>query len=417
MAVVFMSGCEAQEITADGFAVQSGTMGYSTAQSRTGAASLRCNPASGAAMDLALSGSPQRFLHFGLLILTMPTVARFISGSASSTGLKLNTNGTLEVFNTSNVSQGASSIALVTGRWYWIGLDMGAPSAAALLQIDGSTAVSGTLSQSNPLIGCSGSEASTLDIYFDDIIVDGAGFLARSNVALLVPTADSAVGTGWTLGTGTAISGNSGSTAVKNKPPLGVADLAAGSDTKQIRNATSNANVNYDATMTTYTAAGVGPLDTVLAVQCIISTAAPVTTSSKQGTVGIVSNPTVANVALGSGGTAGAFWSGTAAGTYATGWKASFGTLTTSPSVTLGTAPVMRITQVTASTRIAMVCFMGIYVAYTPAGAIPMLRTSSSNNRGMVNQAINRAGSFFQAFLPRRIWRPILALAKLALSS
>jgi len=33
----------------------------------------------------------------------------------------------------------------------------------------------------------------------------------------------------------------------------------------------------------------------------------------------------------------------------------------------LGTSPVMRVTQVTSSTRIAVVCFMGLLVAWTPA--------------------------------------------------
>jgi hypothetical protein len=41
--------------------------------------------------------------------------------------------------------------------------------------------------------------------------------------------------------------------------------------------------------------------------------------------------------------------------------------MTEAPTVTLGTAPVMRITNSTASTRIADVCFMGIYVDYTAA--------------------------------------------------
>jgi hypothetical protein len=106
--------------------------------------------------------------------------------------------------------------------------------------------------------------------------------------------------------------------------------------------------------------------DTVLAVRNVIATAAPVTTSSKQGLIGNASNPAITTIALGAGGTAGAFWSGVAGGTFPTGWKVSFGTLTTSPSVAVGTAPVMRVTQVTSSTRIAMVCFMGLLVAWTP---------------------------------------------------
>jgi hypothetical protein len=121
--------------------------------------------------------------------------------------------------------------------------------------------------------------------------------------------------------------------------------------------------------MTTYTAAGAGAGATVNAVLPVVATAAPVTTSSKAGTVGVVSNPAITNVSLGATGTAGAFWSGLAGGTYGAGWKWSLGTMTQAPTVTLGTAPVMRITQVTSSTRIAVVCFMGIYVDFTPAAS------------------------------------------------
>lgn len=242
-----------------------------------------------------------------------------------------------------------------------------------------------------PSLFCVGSDASNaspvganqtvanMDILYDDVAINNASggsqnsYPGDGQIVLLKPTADSAVGTGWTLGTGTAISGNTGKTAVSNTPPLGVTDLAAGSDPKQIRNASSNANVNYDATMTTYTAAGVGSSDTVNVVQCWVATAAPLVTSAKAGTVGIVSNPAVTNIALAAGGTAGAFWSGVAGGTYPAGWKWSPGTSTIAPTVTKGTAPVMRITQVTASTRIAVVCGMFVYVDYTPTAATAVI--------------------------------------------
>src|SRR6185369_369314 len=129
--------------------------------------------------------------------------------------------------------------------------------------------------------------------------------------------------------------------------------------------ATTGANEAYDATMTDYTTAGVGAGATVNVVDPVISTAAPVSTSAKVGQVGVVSNPAIAVINL--TGNSGQFWSGTPAGTYETGWKWSHGTRTYAPTVTLGTAPVMRVTQVTSSTRIAMVCLMGIYVDYTPA--------------------------------------------------
>jgi hypothetical protein len=212
--------------------------------------------------------------------------------------------------------------------------------------------------------GAGDTVASTFTLYFDDFVADSSVIPGEGAVVLLKPTGDQAW-FGWRLGTNTAF-GN-GYESVNNTPPLGVADLAAGSDPKQIRNAVASANDSYDALMTTYTAAGIGAGSTIEAIRPIVLTAAPVTTSAKLGTVGVVSNPTIANVSLGATGTAGAFWSGVTAGTFPTGWKFSGGTFTVAPAVTLGTAPVMRITQVTSSTRIAMVCFMGMYVDYTPS--------------------------------------------------
>jgi hypothetical protein len=303
-----------------------------------------------------------------MYIASLPTLDRAVIGAVGAgVSAKLTSAGALGVYDQSGTLVGTSS-PLSTGAWHWIGLRNATGTSVVFLQVDGVDSVTGTVAAVNGNPGSLGffnTEASAADVYFDDFIVDNAGFLAPSKVALLVPTADSARGTGWTGGAGGISNLNN---AVDNTPPVGVVD--PGTDASQIHNGTSNANVNYDATMTTYTAAGVGAADTVLAVIPIIATAAPVSTSAKQGTVGVVSNPTIANIALGSGGTAGAFWSGVAGGTYPTGWKVSQGTFTTAPSVTVGTAPVMRVTQVTSSTRVAMVCFMGMYVAWTPAAVV-----------------------------------------------
>ncbi len=204
-------------------------------------------------------------------------------------------------------------------------------------------------------------------LYLDDYACnDSSGgsqntWPGSGKVVLLKPGTDSAVGSGWTLGTGTAIAGNSGATAVKNTPPLGVADLAAGSDTKQIRNA-SSATADYDTGLDSYTTAGISANDTINVVVPHIITAAPVTTAAKTGQLVLVSNPAGATDSFST------FYSGVNAGTYATGWKTTIGTPQYAPSVTLGTRPVLRadITGGTA-TRIAMVCSMGMYVDYTPA--------------------------------------------------
>jgi hypothetical protein len=295
------------------------------------------------------------------------------------------------------VDIGSPSAAITTGVWYMLELAWRVGTGAldyAEFKLDGTSIASETNSSRVDTAGSNVQAgfllaSNTGVVFVDDIAInDDTGGSQNSwpgdgKVVLLVPTSDNARSAGWVGGAGGTTSLFA---AVDNTPPVGVADT--GTNTSQIRNATAEANTNYDANMTTYTAAGVGASDTVNVVVPLISTAAPVVTSSKQGTVGVASNPAITNIALGAGGVAGAFWSGVAAGTYPTGWKASFGTTTYAPSVTLGTAPVMRVTQVTSSTRIADVCFMGMYVDYTPAAAPPDAHGPAPR---VANQAVHRS--------------------------
>lgn len=326
--------------------------------------------------------------YFCFAGLPSAATADIVVPAASNTvAARLTSAGKLQLWNYFTAGQiGSDSVVTIvadSSTWYRIEmsvtLNASTQITACEVRLDGVSVASTTGlaigSSQVCALGWRTAPGANKTCYIDDIAINDSTGSAQNtwpgagSVVLLVPTADSAVGTGWTLGTGTAIASNSGSTAVKNRPPLGVADLTAGSDAWQIRNATSNANVNYDATMTTYTAAGVAAGATVNVITPIVATAAPVSTSAKAGTVGVVSNPAITNVALSTEGTAGAFWQGFAAAAYKSGWKWSYGTPTSAPSVTLGTAPVMRVTQVTASTRIAQVCFMGIHVDYTPAAA------------------------------------------------
>lgn len=290
-------------------------------------------------------------------------------------------NLTVGVYEDAGGTQiGSTSATLTIGQYYRLELQVNIGTGSNDDTVEGhlegvslgstTTANLGTTAPGLLRIGISTNPGTICGYVFDDVALnDSTGSSQTSwpgpgNVVLLIPTSDNAKGTGWTndaAGTSNLFD------AVNNEPPVGIADTTTGSGLHQLRNATSNANVNYDANLTTYSTAGIGSLDTVNVVVPIVATAAPVSTGAKQGTYGIASNPTIVNVALGSGGIAGAFWSGTAAGTYFIGWKWSFGTTTYAPSVTVGTAPVARITQVTSSTRIAMVCAMGLYVDYTPA--------------------------------------------------
>lgn len=374
----------------DGVKTGIGTLTRDTAVFRSGAASWKHDSASGSPAFLVLSSanwlpafvaanSPYYFRVY-VRTTTAPNVAgAFLvlgNGTATDPICKLDSAGALTLF-VANAQQGSASAAVNDGNWHCVemsGTIVSTNWTAAELRLDGATVAtwSGTqaMSASQFEWGYVANPGASKILNTDDVAVnDSTGATNNSwcgagSVVLLAPTADSAVGAGWTGGAGGT---SSLYDAVNNSPPVGVADT--GTNTSQIRNATSNANSNYDATMTTYAAAGVGASDVVNAVIPWTATAAPVVTSAKLGTVGVVSNPTIANANLNAAGTSGAFWSGVAGGTFGSGWKWSAGTMTNAPSVTVGTAPVMRITQVTASTRIADVCFMGIYVDYTPAAA------------------------------------------------
>lgn len=382
MARLWTSGGEWNDATAEGL-TSLGTPSFTTSNVRTGTHAYRSTDAS----------SVWRWAFTGVLGITyyarqyiridnLPgagvtqSLGGFLSTDGFSYGLvHVTETGALRLFQKGVLSQqGSDSTSLVVAGTYFM-----LEQAITI----GSGAVDYIEARLNGVSFASGSGLSLTDSALNEFRFTNAGNIAGStvddiaindstgvnqntwpgpgNVVLLVPTSDNAKGTGWT---NDAAATTNLFDAVNNEPPVGIADTTTGSGLHQLRNATSNANVNYDANMTTYLAAGMGTRDIVQVVVPVIATAAPVTTSSKQGTVGVVSNPAIANVALGAGGTAGAFWSGVAAGTYPTGWKWSFGTTTYNPSVTPGTAPVMRITQVTSSTRVAMVCAMGMYVEY-----------------------------------------------------
>lgn len=387
MARLLTAGAESQANSTEGISSAVGAVTYDTGTVRSGATSWK--------FDSTVSNA-QTFQTFttGTLVLgrtyfargyfrfaSLPTADTNLISCAGVSGASIlvtffAANSSLQLWAGGTI--GFSS-PLTTNVWYRVELswkiDTGSVDSCELV-VDGvqaaattGAAISDSVTVPGVIMGMVGAPGASVVMYLDDVAINDStaggtqtSYPGAANVVLLKPTADSAIGTGWVGGAGGT---SSEFDAMNNTPPVGVADT--GTNASQNRNATAAANSNLDMTMTTYTAAGVPTGATINVVDPIVATGAPVVTSAKAGTVGVVSNPAITNVNLAAGGTAGAFWSGTTAGTYPTGWKISHSTTTYAPSVTLGTAPVMRLTQVTSSTRIAMVCFMGIYVDYTPA--------------------------------------------------
>jgi hypothetical protein len=293
-------------------------------------------------------------------------------GSINNVDANLNASGQVELRFNGVVK--ATSAVLATGAWHLIELSAKITSTTSdvgQLRVNGTdlgTFTADANMNTVPTVGIANHIAGSTVVTYDDLAInDSTGATQNSwpdhgKLLLLKPVADSAKGAGWTTDSAGTTNFFTATAGVN-----GIADTTAGDGTHQIRNAASNANSAYDAQVTDYATAGVTAGDTIRAVQAITLTGAPVTTSAKLGTVGVVSNPAGTMGNLGTQNTAGAFWGGSAASTPG-GWKWSYGPYEVAPSVTLGTRPVVRINQVTASTRIAMVDFLGLYVDYTPPG-------------------------------------------------
>jgi len=341
-----------------------GTSSYSTTTVRTGAASLRCNPASGATgrvlLDISTVGD---FVHFGLNIATLPSLDRVIFGqiAAGNVNVRLTSTGGLALYI--NTTLMGTSVNLSTATWYWIGVRTLTGTSVAFLQIDGLDSVTGTgtVSGTPVSLGFIGTEASAADIFFDDVIVDNAAFLSNGKADIALPISDNTV---------TGVTDANGATtnlwqAVDNTPPAGVASANEAANPKASIKYPASVTEDYLANLETYTTLGIASGDTVLAVQSIVRHGEDITTGTKNlQNVGALTNPTVAGASVTAGSDGGAH----AAESGANFWVTTFGTVTTSPSVTLGTSPTIRTSRVSES-RVACIDFMGMNVAWTPGAA------------------------------------------------
>jgi hypothetical protein len=384
-------------------------MGVATSPVRSGTYSLKIDYSTTAStggrvtqINLGAGPSNTLFSRFYLYLTAIPTERSALFRWNSSTAgvgtrgsVSINTNGSLQIYNGAT-SVGSASSALSLNTWYCVqtsSISDGANQTVTLV-LDGVTVASGvsfvnTNADSSVVQlgwsatgGAGSTKAGTY--YVDDFAVnyEGGGgsqtsFPGDGKLLLLLPVADSAVGTGWTLGTGTATGGNAFN-ALNNVPPVGVADLAAGSDGKQVRNAASAANSNLDVQVTDYATAGIASIDTINLVAPVVILGAPSATNSKTGTMTVVSNPAGSAAALGN------FYQGFVPGTYPAGWtglgQSTAGT--TEGDIATGnrsTKPVVRLTQVTSSTRVAMACFLGLYVDYTPPFLVTLTGSTTSS--------------------------------------
>lgn len=339
---------------------------------RSGTASLKATPASGVAGFFGpASGTLTGYHRFYIKVTSLPGSTRQIYGAAATAGnLRITSSGTIEYRSASTVV-GTSSTALTdTTKWYRIEARFTTGTSVVCLRIDGVDEVTGNATTGATVaFGANDTVAATYTAYFDDFVIDNTGFPGDSSVVLLRPISDNNRGS-WTGGSG-------GTTnlfdAVDNLPAGGVA-TASQSNTTNIESAANSASDNCDLNCTDYTTAGV--TGTITAIMASCRHAEDISTNTKSGALTIVSNPAQSGEdSFTFGGDAGA--ANTDSGSAST-WFTTVGTVQSSPSVTLGTSPVLRIGKRTATTRVVDCDAMGIYVEFVPSAATTVTGSDTS---------------------------------------
>lgn len=361
----------------------------STTIVKDGTYSMRCNGPGiiSARFEVIGSGAALANIcqstHFWFRIEAVGSSNIFIFDSAASgtnaTRLLLNVADlTLSIRDGAGAGSVTSTNALTTGRWYHIWIDVSGTTRD--LYVDGtlwahSTGGGTAAPLSGPRYGNLTVASGNWDIYFDSGVCHDGSLGAPDNsqqhkIILLLPTAGNNANS-WTDGAGGTgdIHGS-----VDNIPPVGVAASTAAA---KIKNAASGGNLDYTATMQSFTAAGIPAGSTIHAVMAICNDGEEITTNTKTGSIWIASNPsqTAASTNFDYGDDGGAL------GTFPAGWTTHFGPVTVNPSVTLSTAPTVTVRKTTSTTRVVDVDFIGIYVDYTPPPCPAVINMNQSVKR------------------------------------
>lgn len=330
---------------------------------------LRIGPSGGAASYAVASiggAAPggQR-VGFGIKVVSLPaSLARGIAGSfgaGSTTGLKLNTDGTVSIYSGGTLV-GTSSTAINDGAWHWIDYMCVSSGAVPVLAIDGVAQVTSTMASGGTpeYLGATDTalEGSMIVEYDDWIIGNNGSFYGDTRVRWLAPVSDNTV-TNWRRGGGATVTGLY--IPVSTLPPPGVAS-GSETDNTNIECASNTGTAAYRANLESYATAGITASDTILAVLAAIHHGEDITTGTKAGSWQVVSNPAIAGGAFNFGNDLGAH--GPADMTASDQWWSASGLSTSVGSLTLATSPVIEVVKTNTTTRVTCVDAMGMYVAW-----------------------------------------------------
>lgn len=374
-------GAELGHIHADNLTVNGAGSTYDTSVVRSGARSYKFDASATQSLFYNFTGAVSRrvwaTVWFRLPAATgLPSIASrllvFQTGAGTTLcGATLRADGKIRLTDQANALIGSDSVATIAvDTWYRLDLAVEIETGSldyAEVRLDGATVAStttGAFSDTAPgrlHFGWFDDPGTSEVVYIDDVVInDEQGSVnntwpANERVYALRPTADSARDAGW-------LDGGGGTTslfeAVNNVPPTGTTTAVNGS---QIKNAVSTTTEEYDATMTTYTAAGVGATDTVTAVYGVWEAGSSSTTGSDTIAGEVESNPAIAEATS---------TVDSVVGVYPTGWNRGQTVIAENPTVTLGTAPVMSMRKAVATTRIHQVALMAMVVSAAPASSI-----------------------------------------------
>lgn len=396
-----MTGAEANETVGgrlDLFTALTGAVTIDTATVHGGSRSFKCDSAVGNAIAVLVMGSGSasapttKYYRTYVNFTAFPasTIPVLMAGAAAS--LRVTSAGAIQLWGdgTQTLQIGSDGPTLNLGQWYCLEIratiDTGSTDEAEG-RVDGTTFASGTALNlgsdtlsSQVQAGWTAAPGASKVMYIDDLAVnDNTGaaqntWCGQGRLVLLLPISDAARASLWTGGVG-------GTTnlfdAVNNTPPIGT---AAETDLTQIEHAGGAAGTTdaYDANLTTYATAGMKAGDRFRVAYGVIVTGEDVTTGDKLLSFEGLSNPVIA-----SSGSFNVFAAGgsTAVGTYPTGWKFTTIGFSYDQAVAIGTSPVLRVVRPETATRVASVCFMGLFVEYED-GVPPELMGRPDGLRG-----------------------------------
>jgi hypothetical protein len=387
-------GAEFAHVHADGLVSSGigGTLSYDATVARTGARSFKIASAAAASSSavsalytygLLATGTlyGRIAFRFDALPSAAVVIASWTNGASPVVRADLNADGSIS-FRTGASGLIGTSAALSTGTWNVVefslqGFGVSGSGAGQGFWADGrlngsalgvSTNVSASPNLSNVQFRfgfvSSVTLSNTINLNFDDWVINDATGAADNTwvgpdegCVLLLPASDGTIGANWKLGDNTSPSSNAFA-SLDNVPPTGKA-VGSGLAGDQLRDAVAPTGVagdEFSVNLQTYTAAGIAAGGSIRAVQ-VVAEAAPSTASAVTLGVQATSNPVVSETTTAT--------SAASASAYPTSWTRVTSAIVSVPSVTLGSAPVVKARYATGTTT-ALVSALGLYVAYTP---------------------------------------------------